>query len=89
MACRVALFGKFKSSGVVLLDGNIPPEIEQINKMPRILLARNKMDKFYSSIRWKNNVKRLLNSDIESYICEFDGGQRLLQRYRRILIYYG
>jgi len=74
MACRAALLGKFKSSGVILLGGDIPPEFENLDKMQRILLARGKKDKFYSSIRWKNDVKQVQKSDVESYICEFSGG---------------
>jgi len=74
MACRAALLGKFKPSGVILLGGDIPPEMEQIDKMNRILLARGKKDKFYSSIRWKNDVALVKKSNIESCVCEFNGG---------------
>lgn len=74
MACRAALLGKFKASGVILLGGDIPPEFIQLNKMQRLLLARGKKDKFYSSVRWRNDVARVNDSDIESHVCEFDGG---------------
>ena len=74
MASRAALLGKFNSSGVILLGGDIPPEIKKIDQMKRILLARGKKDKFYSSIRWKNDLVRVKKSRIESFICEFNGG---------------
>ena len=74
MACRAALLGQFNPSGVILLGGDIPPEMEQIDKMKRILLGRGKKDKFYSSIRWKNDIALVKKSKIESFICEFNGG---------------
>jgi len=74
MACRAALLGKFISSGVILLGGDIPPEFDQVDKMNRLLLARGKRDKFYSSVRWKNDVKQAQKSEVEFYICEFNGG---------------
>ena len=74
MACRASLLGKFKSSGVILLGGDIPPEFDNLDNMQRILLARGKKDKFYSSVRWKKDVARVKDSDIDSFICEFDGG---------------
>jgi len=36
--------------------------------------SRGKKDKFYSSVRFKNDVKHVQKSDVESYICEFNGG---------------
>jgi predicted esterase len=74
MACRAALLGKFKSSGVILLGGDIPPEFDNLHRINRILLARGKRDKFYSSVRWKKDIARVKHSNIESHICEFDGG---------------
>ena len=74
MACRAALLGKFKPSGVILLGGDIPPEIDNLNQLQRILFARGKKDKLYSSVRWKKDVTRIKNSNLDSFICEFDGG---------------
>jgi predicted esterase len=74
VACRAALLGKFKPSGVILLGGDIPPEIDNLNQMQRILLARGKKDKFYSSVRWKKDITRVQNSDLDSFIYEFEGG---------------
>ena len=74
MACRAALLGKFKPGGVILLGGDIPPEFDNLDKMRRILLARGKRDKLYSSIRWKKDVAHIEKSNVESHICEFNGG---------------
>jgi len=74
MACRAALLGKYKSSGVILLGGDIPPELKEIDKMQRILIARGKRDKFYSSIRWNKDIERIQNSNCEIQSFEFNGG---------------
>ena len=74
MVCRAALLGDFPANGVILLGGDIPPEFEKLDKMKRILLARGKRDKFYSSIRWRKDVVHVENSNVESHVCEFNGG---------------
>ena len=81
MACRAALLGKFISSGVILLGGDIPPKFDQIEKMNRILLARGKKDKFYSSVRWKKDVNRVQKSKNDSFLCEFDAGHEKHKDY--------
>lgn len=74
MACRAALLSKFDAAGVILLGGDIPPEIDNLKKMKCVLLARGRKDKFYSSSHWKNDVAKSKIAGIESHFCEFDGG---------------
>jgi len=74
MACRAALLGGFETSGVILLGGDIPPEVENLDKMKRVLMARGKKDKCYSLKKWENDMSRIKHSVIESCFCTFDGG---------------
>jgi predicted esterase len=74
MACRAAVLGEFHTSGIILLGGDIPPELKKLDRMGRILLCRGQKDRFYTLEKWKEDIARINQLNIEASFCTFDGG---------------
>ncbi len=81
MACRAAVLGKFQSEGVILMGGDIPPELESLNRMRRILLARGNKDRIYLKGKWLQDVSRIEQSNLDASFCNFDGGHAGNEKY--------
>jgi len=74
MACRAALLGKNSPRGVLLLGGDIPPELNDPDRLHRILIARGNQDRIYSLKQWNQDISRLKQSSLNSLLCAFSGG---------------
>jgi len=74
MACRAALLGKNSPSGVLLLGGDIPPDLNNLDRLCRILIARGHRDRIYSLKQWNHDVTRLKQSSLNPVLCAFHGG---------------
>lgn len=74
MACRAAILGDHEPAGVILLGGDIPPELNSLDKMRKILIARGKKDRFYNQEKWRADIDRINQLNLDYKLCEFDGG---------------
>lgn len=60
------------SSGVIVLGGDLPPDVTDVSALPPILLGRGTRDEWYSEEKLRIDLERLRSTNVES--CEFDGG---------------
>jgi len=74
MASRAAILGAEKPGGVILHGGDIPPELDDLGRMGRVLIARGRGDRIYKPERWESDLARLDASSVDTTRCEFDGG---------------
>jgi predicted esterase len=74
MATRTALLGMHPVSGVMLLGGDIPPELDDLARMQAVHLARGDHDHFYRKKQLDLDVLRLREVGIEPSVCEYAGG---------------
>jgi predicted esterase len=72
MAARAA--AAFGAAGLILLGGDIPPEVKEANvKLPPTLIGRGSKDEWYSEEKFKKDLK-YLGDNGEVTECAFDGG---------------
>ncbi|NMW22377.1 MAG: phospholipase [Chlorobiaceae bacterium] len=76
MACRAALLGRYRAAHIMLLCGDIPPELSVDDRMGRVHLARGSRDRLYSQERYERDAARLKEGGIAFVASEFIGGHR-------------
>ncbi|ACF44932.1 alpha/beta hydrolase [Pelodictyon phaeoclathratiforme] len=81
MACRAALLGRYPAERILLLGGDIPPELAVSGRMGRVHLARGTRDQLYSQERYERDVARLQEGGIAFVACSFTGGHRVNEAY--------
>ncbi len=81
IACRAAVLGDHQPAGVVLMGGDIPPELESLDRMQRILLPRGNKDRIYLKGKWLQDVSRIEQSNLDASFCNFDGGHAGNEKY--------
>jgi len=81
MACRAAISGGHRPGGVMLLGGDIPPELDDLDRMGRVLIARGRRDPIYRRDRWDSDLSRLEDSRLTTSRCEFDGGHEVSEAW--------
>lgn len=81
MACRAAISGEYFPSGVMLHGGDIPPELDGLDRMGRVLIARGRSDRIYRRDRWDSDLARLEGSSLTVVRCEFDGGHEVTEAW--------
>jgi predicted esterase len=74
MACRAAVLGEQEPDGVILHGGDIPPDLGDLDRMGRVLIARGRQDRIYKPERWRSDLARLGDANVDITRCEFDGG---------------
>jgi predicted esterase len=80
MAARAAVFSA-RASGLVLLGGDIPPDVRDA-KLPPTLLGRGMRDEWYSEEKLKNDLSFLAsNTRVET--CVFEGGHEWTDEFRQ------
>ena len=81
MACRAALLGRYQAAHIMLLGGDIPPELAVNGRMGSVHLARGSRDRLYSQERYERDAARLQECGIEVVTSEFIGGHRANDAY--------
>ncbi len=81
MAARAALLGRHKSEWLMLLGGDIPPELSVSGRMGRVHLARGSRDTLYSRERHERDAARLREGAVSFVVSEFRGGHRVNEAY--------
>jgi predicted esterase len=81
MACRAALLGRHRSDHIMLLGGDIPPELSVSGMTGRVHLARGTRDRLYSQERYERDAARLQDGGIAFVATDFIGGHRANEAY--------
>ncbi len=74
MACRAAIFGRYPADSLMLLGGDIPPELSMSGFKGRVHLARGTRDHIYSQEHYEQDAVRLLEGAVPFVTCSFTGG---------------
>jgi predicted esterase len=76
MAFRAAVRGRFGSSGVIAVGGDVPPELlaGPDSRFPPVLLARGDRDEWYTAPKLEQDVSVLRSRGVEVRPFVFDGG---------------
>ncbi|NTW81951.1 MAG: phospholipase [Chlorobiaceae bacterium] len=81
MACRAALSGKHRASGVMLLGGDIPPELALTDRRLNVHIARGNRDPIYKQENFRSDCTRLDEAGISHISCSFTGGHEAAAEY--------
>jgi predicted esterase len=81
MACRAAVLGRHPVAGVMLLGGDIPPELGDLGRLNAVHLGRGDHDRFYPKKHFENDLQRLRENGIEPSLCEYAGGHTPTDEY--------
>jgi len=81
MACRAAVLGRHAVTGVMLLGGDIPPELDRLERMHRVHLARGSRDPLYAEERFMRDASRLRDSGVVCSSVTFTGGHGAVEEY--------
>lgn len=81
MACRAAVLGRHQVSGVMLLGGDIPPELDGLERMMRVQYARGDRDPVLSEEAMIRDVARLSDAGVPLDVATFTGGHAATAGY--------
>lgn len=76
MGLRAAAAATRPVSGVIVVGGDIPPEIpdERLRRCGSMLICRGRADAWYTAEKFSADIDRLRRCGIEPRTVEFDGG---------------
>lgn len=74
MASRAAVLCRHEVTAVMLLGGDIPPELDDLARFRAVHLARGDRDRLYPQKRFEADIIRLREAGIEPSVCEYAGG---------------
>lgn len=60
-------------SGLIVLGGDIPPDVDDASKLPRLLLSKGTQDEWYTAKKLEKDL-RFLAGKQDVTTCVFDGG---------------
>jgi dienelactone hydrolase len=81
MAYRAAVF--IRCAGLIVLAGDIPPDVDDASKLPPLLIGRGVQDDlWYPAEKLEKNL-RFLGSKPDVTTCVFDGGHEWSAEFRR------
>jgi predicted esterase len=81
MACRAALLGRYRAEGVMLLGGDIPPELDFSGCSLRVHLAKGSHDRIYTQERFEQDQARLKDAAVSFSATLFTGGHAATEEY--------
>jgi predicted esterase len=84
MAYRAAACGEHSCDAVIVLGGDVPPELaeEDLGRIPRVLIGRGSGDEWYAETALASDVKRLENAGVATRTCRFNGGHEWTAAFR-------
>jgi len=76
MAYRAAAHGRFRPAGVIVLGGELPPEIanDEGISLPPILIGQGERDEWYNNAKCDADVVLLRKRGWDVTLCRFEGG---------------
>lgn len=81
MAARAAAFGGAKASGLILLGGDLPPDVADAS-LPPVLLGRGTRDDWYTEEKFKKDLS-YLETRTRVTPCVFEGGHEWTEDFRK------
>ena len=84
MAYRAAAGSGHACSGVVVLGGDVPPELEtrELGEFPPVLLGRGSSEEWYDAAKMEHDVELLRKKGIDVRPCVFEGGHEWTNDFR-------
>jgi len=82
---RAAAASSGEVSGVVVLGGDVPPELDQpaLARIPAALIGRGADDEWYSPAKFAEDLQRLTAAGVDVRPIEFDGGHEWSAAFNR------
>jgi predicted esterase len=83
MAYRAAIMSGHDCRGVIVLGGDLPPELtaEQLRMIPRVLVGRGSADEWFGHHVFQENMSRLESVGCPVTAVEFEGGHEWSDRF--------
>lgn len=86
MAFRAAASGRYQTSGVIALGGDVPPELaaESLARIPEALIGRGERDDWYTPEKFAEDEARLRAAGSIVVGTTFDGGHEWSDDFNRV-----
>ncbi len=87
MACRATAYAGHHADGLVLLGGDIPPEVGEDDTAMRlpVLIGRGHRDDLYTQETLEHDVTCLARRGVRAETVVFDGGHEWTDEFRRAM----
>jgi len=84
MAYRAAAGSGHACLGVVVLGGDVPPELEarDLSHFPPVLLGRGSSEEWYDAAKMEHDVELLREKGVDLRPCVFEGGHEWTNEFR-------
>ncbi len=84
MAYRAAAGSGHPCQGVIVLGGDVPPELEShdLSRFPPVLLGRGSSEEWYDAAKMEHDVELLRRKGADVRPCVFDGGHEWTNEFR-------
>lgn len=84
MAYRAAAGSGHACQGVIVLGGDVPPELEErdLGSFPSVLLGRGSSEEWYDAAKMENDVELLRRKGVDVRPCIFQGGHEWTDEFR-------
>jgi predicted esterase len=84
MAARAATRGSTRAHGLILLGGDIPPDVrdEPTLSIPPVLIGVGSRDSWYNGARVDADIAFLLARSVPHEVVRFDGGHEFTDEFR-------
>jgi predicted esterase len=84
MAYRAAAGSGHPCQGVIVLGGDVPPELEShdLGRFPPVLLGRGSSEEWYDAAKMEHDVELLRRKGADVRPCVFDGGHEWTNEFR-------
>ena len=85
MAYRAAALCRRTPSAVVVLGGDLPPDLgdEPLTRVARVLIGRGVRDRWFTEERCAANVQRLRHAQVDVRVVELDAGHEWTDAFTR------
>jgi len=84
MAYRAAAGAGHPCHGLIVLGGDVPPELEQrdLSRFPPVLLGRGTSEEWYDAAKMEHDVELLRRKGADVRPCVFEGGHEWTNEFR-------
>lgn len=84
MAYRAAARSGHACHGLVVLGGDLPPDLsdDELGRLPPLLVARGKQDEWFTDEKLQRDLDRLARRDVPVRSLVFDGGHEWSEAFR-------
>jgi predicted esterase len=85
MAARAATLGSRRAGGLILLGGDIPPDVRDDPSVtiPPVLIGVGSLDNWYNGARVDADIALLQKRNVVHEVVRYDGGHEFTDEFRR------